>query len=276
MLVPFPHRHAHQGQGGTTELKVRGIGAAITVTMRICTIPKLEQFPYWHIDLNAGSGYNHEAGCIGSPLAFLNAAEKVGKKNYRAFFCDINRAAISELRSTLLGNPRCSCIHENNRVLLPEIARLIRARESNPHFAMGTVLCDPNGYFYGDAVPTEELYQFCREFPRIDVILNLNVTIRRWIRGNIAARRRGWEDKRCLRVDELPDFLNRKHWLIRDLASKGGHQFTVMVGRNHKMDDHQAMHFHHLHARQGRNIVAQVETADVQQALFSARGEVTA
>jgi hypothetical protein len=250
---------SRQGQGRTTEIKVRGIGAAIAVTLKVCTNPALAAFPYWHIDLNSGCGYNHDAGCFGSPLAFLAAVSNAGKTNYRAFFCDIQPAAVSELRRLLAAEPGCTCICANNRETLPQVAAVIRAAERNPHLAMGTVLCDPNGYFYGDAVPADEMRRFCAEFPRIDVILNLNVTTRRWIRGCIEKGVRGWETATCLRLDELPAFLSRRHWLIRDLVSRGGHQFALMVGRNYRLGDHRAMGFHHLDSAEGRAIVARVE-----------------
>lgn len=254
-----PRPRTHQGQGQTTEIKVRGIGAALAVTLKICTNPALAAFPYWHIDLNSGSGYNHDAGCFGSPLAFLAAVSNAGKANYRAFFCDIRRDAVFELKRLLAPEPGCTCLCGNNRAVLPTVAKTIRTVERNPHLAMGTVLCDPNGYFYGDSVPAEELRQFCIEFPRIDVILNLNVTTRRWIRGRIEKRMRGWENAICLRLDELPAFLSRRHWLIRNLVGRGGHQFVLMVGRNYQLGDHRAMGFFHLDSQEGQEIVAQVE-----------------
>lgn len=164
-----------------------------------------------------------------------------------------------ELKRLLAGEAGCTCIYGNNREILPHVASMIRKVEHNPQFAMGTVLCDPNGYFYGDAVPAEELRRFCIEFPRIDVILNLNVTTRRWIRGSIEKRMRGWENATCLRLDELPAFLSRRYWLIRNLVGRGGHQFVLMVGRNYQLGDHRAMGFFHLDSGEGQAIVARVE-----------------
>ena len=149
----------------------------------------------------------------------------------------------------------------NNRDALPLIADQIRRAERKPRYAMGTVLCDPNGYFYGDSVPANELADFCREFPRIDVILNLNVRTRRLIRGCIEKRRAGWENVCCLGLDELPWFLNRRHWLIRNLISKGGDQFVLMIGRNYRLGDHRALGFHHWESAAGQAILAAVEGA---------------
>lgn len=247
-----------QGQGPTTEFKLRGIQAAITVTMRVATGSHLVRFPYWHIDLNSGCGINHDAGCVGSPLAFLQAAYSL-KPNYRAFFCDIREEAIIELQERVGANRRCTLLRGNNRDALPLIAGQIRRAERKPRFAMGTVLCDPNGYFYGDSVPADQLADFCREFPRIDMILNLNVRTRRLIRGCIEKRRAGWENVSCLGLNDLPGFLNRRYWLIRNLISKGGDQFVLMVGRNYRLGDHRALGFHHLESSAGQAILAAVE-----------------
>ena len=262
--LPFPRPSRHegldqdQGQGPTTEFKLRGIQSAISVTMRVATGLQQARFPYWHIDLNSGSGINARAGCIGSPLAFLQAADTL-KPNYRATFCDIRADAIRELKERVGANPRCECHCGNNRDVLPIVADRIRRAERNPHFAMGTVICDPNGYFYGGQVPANAMAAFCREFPRIDVILNLNVRTRRLIRGCVEKRRAGWEDVKCLALDEIPSFLNRKHWLIRNLISKGGDQFVLMIGRNYRLGDHRAMGFHHMESKQGQSILAAVE-----------------
>ena len=261
--VAAPATDNPQGQGATTEFKLRGIQAAITVTMRVATAPHLARFPYWHIDLNSGCGINRDAGCVGSPLAFLQAAYSL-KPNYRAFFCDIREEAITELKERVGTNGRCSVFCGNNRNVLPLIADQIRRAEHKPHFAMDAVLCDPNGYFYGDSVPADELAAFCREFPRIDVILNLNVRTRRLIRGCIEKRRAGWENVRCLGLNELPVFLNRRFWLIRNLISKGGDQFVLMIGRNYRLGDHRALGFHHLESVAGQAVLAAVEGARVE------------
>jgi hypothetical protein len=244
------------GQGATTELKERGMSGAFAVTMKVIKYAGLKRFTYWHIDSNCACGFNYEAGCIGSPLAFLEVARLLQCTHFRAFFIDNRQEATEELKERINGNTRCEVLCMNNRDALPLIAKQIRQTERNPQFAMGTVLCDPNGYFYGDAVPIDQLVDFCREFPRIDVILNLNARWRRMVCGHI---RKGTWKKQCYSLYELPGLLNRKHWLIRNIISKGGDQFVLLVGRNFRVEDHKALGFYHWESPEGQLILRKVE-----------------
>ena len=56
---------------------------------------------FFYIDLNAGSGYNDEACCPGSPLAAIDELVQQGCTNYRAVLCDKDRGQIERVSAAV-------------------------------------------------------------------------------------------------------------------------------------------------------------------------------
>ena len=236
-----------QGQSITTEWKERGISAACTIGLRIfkATVQGkarfgIDRFRYFHFDLNAGGGFNTEANCIGSPVAFMRAAHAQQIDRVAVHLCDWDEAAIR----SLLANPeigqdeRCRIHHGDNRGLVPAIPNILRMYGEKPQFAIGSVLADPNG----TDIPVEELAALSTLAPRLDFIINVNATA----------------FKRCQRGGEIPDLiqqLNKKHWLIRRPTSR--HHFTLLVGRNIPTGDHAALGFFNLSTDIGQHLLRQ-------------------
>lgn len=247
-----------QGQSDATEFKERGLEAAFAINLKIFKSKIAsrfgDRFPYWHFDLNCGSGINEQIGCIGSPLAFLRAAESVGCGHYFAGFCDINADFLRALmgRDQVQGNSQCFAFNGSNASLVEAIPRIIE-RIEKPHRAVGMVLSDPNGY----AVPLDELAMLSSECPGIDIVIHWNSRIRRLYRGQ------GWE---FIDIDEAITMLDKQHWLIRE--PRGAHQWTVLIGRNIKTGDHKTLGYFHLDSPKGRDIMsrckARIQKDDAQ------------
>lgn len=234
-----------QGQSDSTEFKERGLEAAFAINLKIfkSTIVKKHgnRFPYWHFDLNCGCGFNEDIGCIGSPLAFLRAADSLDLPSYFSGFCDINENYIKALmnREQVRGNKHCFAFHGKNASLVDAIPNIIATRE-RPARAIGMVLSDPNGF----EVPLDELSELSRQCPGIDVAIHWNSRIRRLYRGQ------GWE---FVDIDEAIAMLNKAHWLIRE--PRGAHQWTVLLGRNIETGDHKTLGFHRLNSEYGAHIM---------------------
>jgi hypothetical protein len=65
-----------QGQGSQTRRKEEGFSVLLQDCLSLSKGGAARQFNYWHIDLNAGCGFNHEVGIPGSPVVFLDAVER--------------------------------------------------------------------------------------------------------------------------------------------------------------------------------------------------------
>jgi len=229
-----------QGQSGdATEIKQRGLSYAFRVGMAVAV--KYPSWGYFHFDLHAGSGYNEEAKCIGSPLAFLSEARRVNCTTYFAGFCDRDHDQIkSLLNRPEIDHDRCRLFHGDNAALLrmvPDIIRLYGKKNN----VIGSVLSDPNGA----DVPIDELAWLARECPKIDIILHWNSTIVKRLRGGI-------------RPDQisLTDAIRRiakSSWLIREPV--GIHQFTMLIGRNFRFGDWKSMGFYFLDSPKGQDIL---------------------
>jgi hypothetical protein len=247
-----------QGQGTATAFKERGFGAAFRVSMNLSNGKNVARFPYWHIDLNSGSGRNEDARCDGSPIVFLEMAAQ-HRPNFKAFFCDHDLKAIEAL-SARVGST-AYCFGCDNREILAVVSAAIAKAERNPSYSVGTVVCDPNGYT-GDAMPHEEIAQFAQRHERIDLIFNLNVSTYQWMKGNIRLRRKGWESKFCPSIREFPAMFHRRHWLISEIRSPGrGHRFVILIGRNFPTDGHRSMGHYRFESIDGERILQEFEGA---------------
>jgi hypothetical protein len=235
-----------QGQGNSTEFKERGLQSAFKINMNVFNGVKAKHaygvnWRYFHFDLNSGSGINQDVGCIGSPLAFLEAARLSECDNYLAGFCDTNEQALAELlkRPGIHQNPSCFCFHGDNSSLIEAIPSIISNSEKPKH-AMGMVLSDPNGA----DIPFDGLEWLSKETPKIDFCLNWNSTQFKRNRGAFGDHRPTME--------EAIDRLNKGHWLIRQ--PMGRWQWTLLIGRNTKIGEHPALGFYHLDSSKGQEI----------------------
>jgi hypothetical protein len=225
-----------QGQSALTIDKERRIGAATSVGMRIGN-GKFggRGFSYFHFDANAGSGWNEQVDVPGSPLvAWVAARECLPGMRFRPYFCDHDPEKMRLLRDALGADPvaaeRSVLICDRNEAGLEQFAAAIRASGERPELAVGSVLVDPNGWFYETQCPVAGLVRFCREFPRVDVVLNLN--------------RRTYEMQRAcghavLSPREVLLQLGKQHWLVC-AAAAGQSRFLLAVGRNVQTGAHDA------------------------------------
>ena len=230
-----------QGQSDSTEDKERGLEAAFTINMRVFHAKFGNRYPYWHFDLNSGNGWNDKVNCIGSPLAFLRAASRFDALQYFSMFCDKDGQAIKTLlaRPEIATNPQAFCFHGDNASLIEAIPYMIRHARERADMAMGMVLSDPNGF----ETPLDELADLAKKCPKIDFAIHWNSRIRKLYRGQ------GWD---FVDIDEAINKLDKQHWLIRNPL--GAHQWTVLIGRNTRLNDHRAMGYHHLESDMGQHI----------------------
>jgi hypothetical protein len=246
-----------QGQSRATIDKERRIGLMLAVTMRIVHAKfARSRFCYFHCDANAGSGRNEMIGVPGSPVVFWElAAQYLPNMRFAAFFAEIEASrAVTLQRAVPQPYQHCSFVLPgDNDEVLEVFAEFIRRSGERPDMAMGTVLVDPNGWFYRDAngrgAPVNRLCAFAKEFPRIDLALNLNARTYRLQRG------RGHS---VPSTEEVMLSLGKQHWLVAE-ANYGGSHFLLLVGRNKATSGHRALGMHPLDSDAGRYIVNRAE-----------------
>lgn len=229
-----------QGQSDATESKVRGLGGAFAVNLAIFQAKYADKkwARYFHFDLNAGCGFNHEANCIGSPLAFLLAARS-REVNYQAFFVDINRASVVELmsREEVRQDDRAFVVDGDNASFVPAIQDVIRAAGDRPEMAIGSVFVDDNG----TGIPSDELADLSGCCPKLDIFINVTAT----------GLKRAYARKQT-RMADIIGAIDKRYWLIREPV--GAFQWTMLLGRNIEVGDHKAIGFHHLMSDRGQEV----------------------
>lgn len=242
-----------QGQGVSTEFKERGLQAAFAINLHIFQAKfGASPYRYFHFDLNSGNGMNEEVGCIGSPLAFLRAAEEKGVQRLFAGFCDLdeNKLAVLFNRPELQRND-CFAFNGDNSEFPYAIPDIIRSYGEKPAMAVGMVLADPNG----SDIPLDALEWLADAAPKLDFVINWN-----------SARAKGHRLNPVYGGDHYPTLetvikrlsgngKEKKKWLIRKPMS--AHQFSLLIGRTLKVGDHRTLGFHHLDSPQGSAIFAQ-------------------
>jgi hypothetical protein len=255
-----------QGQSIATVDKERRIAAAMSVSMRIANKAfGRKGYRYWHFDANAGNGWNHEVGVPGSPMVFWHVASTcLPHMEPAPFFCDRDAMAIEQLRARLGHLPAAAgsfLLPYDNEAGLTQFAATIRISEK-PHYAVGSLIIDPNGYYYRNAkgigAPIAGLQWFVREFPRIDIILNLNMRTFHLQRGSGHA---------VATPASVLASLNRKHWLVSRAGGQSRH--LLAVGRNMATGDHKALGLYDIDSDVGRKILnVDAKTVDAESDLF--------
>ena len=249
------------GHGQSVEAtidKERCLSAALTMSANIANAKFAgRDFSYWHFDANAGSGHNDLVDVPGSPVVFHVVADAcLSGMQRRAFFCDLNVAALADLqarRLTVVWKKAFHLIPGDNEEGLEVFARDILQSRERPQYAIGSVIVDPNGWFYRNAqgygAPVNNLIQFAATFLRIDIILNLNARTYRMQRAH---------DHRVLPPREVFRALKKEHWLVR-WTHHGGNDWLLAVGRNTITGDHKKLGFFRLESPEGEEIINRVE-----------------
>lgn len=243
-----------QGQSSATIDKERCIGSALSIGMQIANRAfGGKGFMYWHMDANAGSGWNEHVGVPGSPVVFHKVAqERLTRMQSQSFFCDLDVSCLKQLQQRLSSYNNAHLIPGDNEEAIEVFAERIRMSD-RPKFAVGSVVADPNGYWYrnakGHGAPVRALTAFSREFPCVDIILNLNTN---------AYKRQVGAGFDVLPPRDVLRSLNKAHWLVRRTVCKGG-DFLLAVGRNLKTGNHSSLGFHALESVEGNHIMLRAE-----------------
>jgi len=223
-----------QGQSDlVTEKKQRGLSYALALSAAVIKKNASWAKPYLHFDLNAGNGYNESAGCVGSPITYMQMFHEL--PNFRATFIDRDPEQIAQLGAhPIMQDPRCT-LH------LGDNAAFLSALQFNGRWQFGTILSDPNGA----DVPIDQLSYAARRYPQIDQIFHWNSNITKRLRYGIKPSQ--------IVLADVPGLITKKAWLIREPV--GPHQFAMLIGRNYRGNDWPKGGFFHLDSDKGQEIM---------------------
>lgn len=262
-----------QGQGKGTTRKEEGFAVIFRASLAISKGGSALSWPYWHIDCNSGCGINDRSGdvCDGSPIVFLKEAVASGRC-FHSYFCDKDETATKDLNARVasvgIRYPNIAeVVCEDNGAFLRRMAIRIRSAE-NPKYAIGSVIVDPNGFQSQreSAYPRDALKEFAQEFPRIDLILNLNISLFARVQGCKRNSIKGFDAWPT--IDELMDELNRRHWLVRSPGKNPGEKFVTLVGRNIESGQNKIHEFYRRESVEGRHILEKLSRPPVGQLEF--------
>ncbi len=221
-----------QGEGSNT---LRKESAFYDLLLMVFRMTKRGDRPHWFLDLNSGSGVN--ANCDGSPLVAIRAAIDADRDApVRLHFCDVDPERSDSLHLACFGQvlrlpPESEisvCTMDNADFLRHMTATILEEEGST---ATGTVLCDPNGFPHG--CPVDALDDFMRTFPRMDLILNLNLSLFAMVDGCERSKyehiRKGFLD--WPKLNALIERFHKQFAFVRN-PSVGGMRFIIFFLTN--------------------------------------------
>lgn len=174
-------------------------------------IIKNTKLPFYYIDTHAGSGYNWEIDCEGSPIVGLKAIRKAGLAQYQLILIDKNKKNCKSLKSNFLHDQHIIVRNNDCRHVLKLIG---------PSFnGYGIMVVDPNGDpFFEDLA---EFFNY-ENTSKLDLCIRLGATS--WKRVSSAFER-----------DDLHDCLtkiNKNNWYLKRPEAGDPFQWTTIFGTN--------------------------------------------
>lgn len=157
---------------------------------------------YHYYDTHAGVGV-YDDGTLGSPVIFMQEAERAGEK-FLARFIEQSSRNCKRLASHT--DSRCEITHG-------EYEHVLSSEKTFDKTAIGLLFCDPNGCFDEHA-----LAAFAKRFPRVDILINVNGS------GIKRASVKYGET----RIKSKLSAVSKKHWIIRKPYGKW--QFSFALG----------------------------------------------
>lgn len=236
-----------QGQSDATESKERGLSQLLELNMRLAKPPikramsKRKNARYWHFDLHAGSGWNHEQKVMGSPIVFVNRIHR-HELPYSAHFAEIDEGRATELaaRPEIANRSGCKVHVGDNKELCQIIPDLISQHEQPGH-ALGSVFIDPS--VPTNETPWTELQGVFQQCQKLDVIINFPAN---------GMKRIGRDHKQYININQLPEIFDKEHWLVRQVVGKW--QWCMVIGRNFPSGDWRSVGFEHWDSPMGQEI----------------------
>jgi len=262
-----------QGQSRISRFKEEAYRGILEMSLRLSLGPRgsFAKFPYWGIETNCGSGENEKSKCDGSPIEFLKVMT-LNNRHYHAIFCDKDGAKLRALyqRIISMGCPvdpdTITLLEMDNSHMFSRVRSKIESTETLRH-AVGSVFCDSNGPSPKTGFALEAVAEFSSRCPKIDVIINVNVTGIHRALGvkDERPRYQKFRDKiskwPAKSLDEVISCIRRpkEGWLIREpLFTRGGtsgYMYVLLVARSIATKGSSILKLHPLMSAKGLEIL---------------------
>jgi len=209
-----------QGQSKATRPKQEALAGFLMPHARIVQVIQSKHSwagPYCYIETNAGSGWNDEVECLGSPLVALNQLIQCDHLKYQCTFIEKSQSSVALLNERVPDD--CLVLNADHATALPGLEL--------PRNAFGLVYADPNAL--KDA-PFEAMRAFFSrpEAQRIDALININAhTVYRVIAAQNAGNLTNYYD-----LSGIMRRVGKRHWWIRQPFNTAGNKWTFLFGSN--------------------------------------------
>lgn len=189
--------------------------------------------PIIYIDTNAGSGYNQDADCKGSPIIFCEKAID-WQVNYRLFAIEQNRGRCSQLEMNLSRFRNCNIFNEDNQKCMSGILSSLKSG------LVGLIYVDYNG------IPNWKMIEeSSRHFnsSRLDILVRYNS-------GSL------WRNQHngYLRLPEYLCKVNKKYWWGKEPAKGDKWHWSFLLGMNYPFKSWKKEGWLSFETKEGENL----------------------
>lgn len=199
---------------------------------------KWKQNRYYYFDLNAGQGVNPETGEDGSPLIFVQEAERTPIE-YCGYMIEQNDENFNVLQANLNRTSawRAAAIHADHNEYMIDFC------QQKYENSFGLFYADPSGV---NDMPFNLLATISRFWKKADILIAISPT---------SVKR----DRRAHNKVDLVERLERikkSNWIVREPFSK--HQWTFLYGTNGPVPTWKKEGFYSIDSPQGREYLDQI------------------
>lgn len=236
-----------QGQSWITPIKQENLGRILGQHLAICKNifkKRSDSLFYYYIDANAGSGYNDEADCEGSPLVFRREVQKA-RLPFVAYLVEQKAEFCTALNVAIGAKSKMIVIEGDNRQVVPILICGI------PRGSYGLLYVDKNG------IPDFDLLRQASWMPqiaKIDILIRCPAT---------AIKRSLWQGQS--RLEDSIKSINKRYWIVQEPLPESW-QWTFFMGLN--WDGLRAMKkhgFYYLDSPEGQRIMERLNYTNSEQ-----------
>lgn len=185
--------------------------------------------PYFHLELNAGPGFNPKSNTVGSPHVFMRQVNKHRALNIEAIFVDKNQKYLRSLERDLKNrygelfnrslfglNRQFEFVAADNEAFLETYIQRVAGRVRT-EYARGTVVCDPKGPGKaGGMVPPELLNRVLRQLPRFMVLVYFDYASASRMYAVKKEFNTNGQPVNMTKITMDQVLMSREHWLVSE------------------------------------------------------------
>ena len=244
------------GQSGATPWKALGLQTAIQGIIKNAryVLDRAPGYATFHcFDMFSGTGLNNYGD--GSAVILANSIaceyQGIGKRKVNMVFVEKSKNNYEQLLINTK-NIEANKIKADCTNIIYEIPSIIKDKYlENNKYAVGVIILDPNGLL--NQKQWDALKFVATECPRIDIILNWNISAFHRCRGVVAIK--DFEKFDHMRMTDFIKYMNKKYSYVRNHSNADHTSWTILVLSNIPIGGIKEAGFNSVRTKDGKKTI---------------------